>query len=71
VKGWDYIVVGAGAGGCVVAGRLSQTMPDARIALVEAGGERLGLTTKVPGAAFIASSFPRRNWNLETGRCPH
>jgi choline dehydrogenase len=42
VKGWDYIVIGAGAGGCVVAGRLSQTMPDARIALVEAGGERLG-----------------------------
>ena len=65
-KGWDYIVVGAGAAGCVVAGRLSQTMPNARIALIEAGGERLGLTTKVPGTAFIASSFARRNWNFET-----
>jgi len=27
---------------CVVAGRLSQMMPDARIALIEAGDERLG-----------------------------
>jgi choline dehydrogenase-like flavoprotein len=30
-------VIGAGAAGCVIAGRLSQTMPDARIALIEAG----------------------------------
>jgi hypothetical protein len=31
-RNWDYVVVGAGAAGCVVAGRLSQTMPDVRIA---------------------------------------
>ena len=67
---WDYVVIGAGAAGCVVAGRLSQTMPDARIALIEAGGERLGLTTRVPGTAFIASTFPRRNWNFETEPVP-
>ena len=64
------MVIGAGAAGCVVAGRLSQTMPDARIALIEAGGERLGLTTKVPGTAFIASTFARRNWNFETEPVP-
>jgi choline dehydrogenase len=69
-QGWDYIVVGAGAAGCVVAGRLSQTMPDARIALVEAGGTRLGLTTKIPGTAFIASTSPKRNWNFETEPVP-
>jgi hypothetical protein len=45
-KGWDYVVVGAGAAGCVVAGRLSEMLPAARIALIEAGRERLGLTTK-------------------------
>ena len=70
MRSWDYIVVGAGAAGCVVAGRLSQAMPDARIALIEAGGERLGLTTRVPGTAFIASSFARRNWNFETEPVP-
>ena len=69
-RGWDYVVVGAGAAGCVVAGRLSQTIPDARIALIEAGGTRLGLTTKVPGTAFIASTSPRRNWNFETEPVP-
>ena len=69
-RGWDYVVVGAGAAGCVVAGRLSRTMPDVRIALIEAGGKRLGLTTKVPGTAFIASTSPRRNWNFETEPVP-
>lgn len=69
-RGWDYVVVGAGAAGCVVAGRLAQTMPDVRIALIEAGGARLGLTTKIPGTAFIASTSPRRNWNFETEPVP-
>jgi choline dehydrogenase len=69
-RGWDYVVVGAGAAGCVVAGRLSQAMPDCRIALIEAGGARLGLATKVPGTAFIASASPRRNWNFKTEPIP-
>jgi choline dehydrogenase len=45
-------------------------MPDVRIALIEAGGMRLGLTTKIPGTAFIASTSPRRNWNFETEPVP-
>jgi choline dehydrogenase len=69
-KGWDYVVIGAGAAGCVVAGRLSQMLPDARIALIEAGRERLGLTTKVPGIAFVASTFAKQNWNYQTEPVP-
>jgi choline dehydrogenase-like flavoprotein len=69
-RSWDYVVIGAGAAGCVVAGRLSQTMPDARIALIEAGGDRLGLATRIPGTGFIASTSPRRNWNFETEPVP-
>ncbi len=69
-RGWDYVVIGAGAAGCVVAGRLSQTLPEARIALIEAGRERLGVTTRVPGIAFIASTFPRQNWNYQTEPVP-
>jgi choline dehydrogenase len=69
-RGWDYVVIGAGAAGCVVAGRLSETMPEARIALIEAGSARLKLATKVPGTAFIASTSARRNWNFETEPVP-
>jgi hypothetical protein len=46
-------------------------MPEARIALIEAGGARLGFTTKVPGTAFIASTSARRNWNFETEPVGH
>jgi choline dehydrogenase len=45
-------------------------MPEARVALIEAGGARLELTTKVPGTAFIASTSARRNWNFETEPVP-
>jgi hypothetical protein len=38
--------------------------------VIEAGAERLRLTTKVPGTAFIARSFWRRNWNFETEPVP-
>ena len=50
---WDYVVVGAGAAGCVVAGRLSQTMPDVRIALIEAGGARLAHAHGRRGARWV------------------
>jgi choline dehydrogenase len=69
-KGWDYVVIGAGAAGCVVAGRLSEMLPDARVALIEAGRERLGITTKVPGIAFVASTFAKQNWNYQTEPVP-
>ena len=30
-EGWDYVVIGADAAGCVAAGRLSQLLPEARV----------------------------------------
>ncbi|KAI1414163.1 GMC oxidoreductase [Hypoxylon sp. FL1857] len=35
--GWDYIIVGGGLAGCVLASRLSQYQPSARILVIEAG----------------------------------
>jgi choline dehydrogenase len=37
---YDFIIVGGGTAGCVMANRLCQALPDARIALFEAGGMR-------------------------------
>lgn len=59
--GCDYLVVGAGAAGCVVAARLSED-PAARVVLLEAGGARRGLATRVPATAFLASIAADTNW---------
>jgi len=48
---FDYIVVGAGSAGCVVANRLSAD-PDCRVLLIEAGGEPDTVLASIPGAAI-------------------
>ncbi len=65
-RGFDYVVVGAGSAGCVVANRLSAD-PDARVALIEAGASDrsfpLSLKTALPiGNVFLLSDI-RYNWN--------
>lgn len=65
----DYVVVGAGAAGCVLAGRLAQDR-GVSVILVEAGGSRRGMITRVPGTAFLASVSTERNWGFVTEPVP-
>ena len=57
----DYIVVGAGSAGCVVAARLSET--GARVLLLEAGPKDNLLWIHVPAGILKLLTHPIVNWN--------
>jgi choline dehydrogenase len=61
---FDYIVVGAGSAGCVVANRLSAN-PDCRVLLIEAGGEPDTVLATIPGAATRLQGT-RLDWAFTT-----
>lgn len=63
---WDYIIVGAGSAGCVVANRLSDD-PSVRVLLLEAGGKDDAMRYKVPVLGpFTCLGDPRSDWDFVT-----
>ncbi len=58
---WDYIVVGAGSAGCVLANRLSEN-PANKVLLLEAGGRDFSPFIHVPAAIIKAIGNPRLDW---------
>jgi choline dehydrogenase len=65
----DYVVIGAGAAGCAVAGRLSEN-PDHRVVLLEAGAPDRNICFKVPGLGFLVTATQKYDWNLLTEPVP-
>jgi choline dehydrogenase len=67
---FDYIIVGAGSAGCVMASRLSEN-PTLRILLIEAGPKADTLKVNMP--AMISKVVPpgKLNWNYWTTPQPH
>jgi choline dehydrogenase len=61
---FDYVIVGAGSAGCVLANRLSSD-PSVRVALVEAGPRDRKLEIKLP-AAFPKLFHTSYDWDLHT-----
>ena len=67
--GYDYIVIGAGSGGCTVGARLSED-PDVSVLLVEAGGSNRKLEVKAP-LAFSKQFHTNLDWDYWTEPEPH
>lgn len=60
----DFIIVGAGSAGCVLANRLSEN-PSCNVLLVEAGSSVQPMNVKIP-AAYSKLHFSSHNWNFHT-----
>jgi choline dehydrogenase len=61
---YDYIIVGAGSAGSVLANRLS-AKPEIKVLLLEAGGSDKSLYVRMP-AGIASLAGPRFNWGYET-----
>ncbi|MBS0541959.1 MAG: GMC family oxidoreductase N-terminal domain-containing protein, partial [Proteobacteria bacterium] len=62
---FDYIVVGAGSAGCVLANRLSAN-PKTRVLLLEAGGKDNWIWFHIPVGYLFAMGNPRADWMFKT-----
>jgi choline dehydrogenase len=69
-KDIDYIVVGAGSAGAIVASRLSED-PNCEVLLVEYGGGDGSVFVRMPSALGIPMNSKKYNWGFETAPEPY
>ena len=62
---FDYIVIGAGSAGCVLANRLSEDSNN-RVLLVEAGGSDKNIFVQMPTALSYPMAMNRFNWGYHS-----
>jgi choline dehydrogenase len=62
---FDYIVVGAGSAGCVLANRLTED-GKSRVLLLEFGGSDRSLLIQMPAALSIPMNMPKYDWGFVT-----
>ncbi len=61
----DYVIVGGGSAGCVLAGRLTED-PSIRVLLLEAGGKDRSPNIKIPAAFGKQFHDAKLDWDFET-----
>ncbi len=66
---YDYVIVGAGSAGCVLANRLSAD-PRTRVLLLEAGGRDSWIWFHIPVGYLFAIGNPRADWMFKTEPVP-
>lgn len=62
---FDYVIVGGGSGGCVMAGRLTED-PSVSVCLLEAGGSDQSVIVQAPAGAVAMMPTTLNNWAYET-----
>ena len=62
---FDYVIVGAGTAGCVLANRLSAD-PAVRVCLLEAGGDDNYIWVHIPVGYLYCMGNPRTDWGFKT-----
>ncbi|HEY1363930.1 MAG TPA: GMC family oxidoreductase N-terminal domain-containing protein [Xanthobacteraceae bacterium] len=62
---YDYVIIGAGSAGCVLANRLSAD-PGTRVLLLEAGGRDNWIWFHIPVGYLFAIGNPRSDWLFKT-----
>jgi choline dehydrogenase-like flavoprotein len=62
---FDYIVIGGGSAGCVLAGRLSED-PNTRVCLLEAGPRDRSVLIHCPAGLALMAQSGRANWDFQT-----
>ena len=67
---FDYIIVGAGSAGCVLANRLSEN-PKHEVLLLETGGSDKSIFIKMPTALSIPMNTDKYAWQFNTEKEPY
>ncbi|MDE1922045.1 MAG: choline dehydrogenase [Gammaproteobacteria bacterium] len=67
---FDYVIVGAGSAGCVLADRLTAD-GGARVLVLEYGGSDRSVFIQMPSALSIPMNMPKYNWFYHTEPEPH
>ena len=70
MSNYDYIIVGAGSAGCVLAGRLTED-PDKRVLVVEAGGKDNDWLIHIPIGVGKMLPAGLHNWNYNSAPEPN